>query len=64
LEASCLNKYSDAHELVAFVDKLIPVFDANTSITSADRESIAYIKSLGDKVLGGILNKADIKNVQ
>jgi Mrp family chromosome partitioning ATPase len=63
LEASCLNKYSDARELVEFVDKVVPVFDATTAITEKDAEGIAYLKSLGDKLLGCVLNKVELKNL-
>ena len=61
LEAACLNQYSDALELVDFVEKVIPVFDATTSISQTDENGIAFLKSLGDKVLGGVLNKAELK---
>jgi polysaccharide biosynthesis transport protein len=63
LEASCLNKYSDARELVDFVDKVIPIFDATTAISSKDTEGITYLKSLGNKVLGSVLNKVELKNL-
>lgn len=63
LEAACLNKYSDALELVDFVEKVIPIFDATTSITKIDENGIEFLKSLGDKVLGGVLNKAELKTL-
>lgn len=63
LEAPSLNKYSDARELVEFVDKVISVFSAKTEIKVADRASLGYLNSLGDKFMGGILNKVDVKNL-
>ena len=63
LEAAALNKYSDARELVDFVEKVIPVFDATTALTSADDNGLQFLNSLGDQVLGGVLNKADMKNL-
>jgi polysaccharide biosynthesis transport protein len=63
LEAAAMNKYSDALELVDFVDKVIPIFDSSTALTAKDENSISYLKSLKDKVLGGVLNKADLKNL-
>jgi Mrp family chromosome partitioning ATPase len=63
LEAASINKYSDSLELEDFVDKIIPVFDATTSMTNKDEAGITYLKSLKNKVLGGILNKADLKNL-
>ena len=63
LEAAAMNKYSDALELEDFVDKVITVFDATSALTSKDEASIEHLKSLKGKVLGGILNKADLKNL-
>ena len=63
LEAAALNKYSDARELVDFVEKVIPVFDAKTSLTKHDENSVSFLHSLGDKVLGSVLNKANLKNL-
>ena len=63
LEAAAMNKYSDALELEDFVDKIIPVYDATTDLTSKDEAGLNFLKSLNGKVLGGILNKADLKNL-
>jgi polysaccharide biosynthesis transport protein len=61
LEAACLNKYSDARELVDTVEKVIPVFDATTSVSQIDEDNIAFLKTLGNRVLGCVLNKANVK---
>ncbi len=63
LEAAALNKYSDARELVDFVDKVIPVFNANTALTKTDENGLTFLHSLGKKVLGSVLNKAHLKNL-
>jgi polysaccharide biosynthesis transport protein len=63
LEAAALNKYTDARELVDFVEKVIPIFDATTALTKVDENGIEFLHSLGDKVLGGVLNKANLRNV-
>jgi polysaccharide biosynthesis transport protein len=63
LEAAAMSKYSDALELVDFVEKVIPVFDASTSLSSKDDNSLEFLKTLKDKVLGGVLNKADLRNL-
>lgn len=63
LEAAAMSKYSDALELVDFVEKVIPVFDASTSLSGKDDNGLAFLKTLKDKVLGGVLNKADLKNL-
>jgi polysaccharide biosynthesis transport protein len=61
LEAACLNKYSDARELVDTVEKVIPIFDAKTSVSQVDEDNISFLRTLGNRVLGCVLNKADLK---
>jgi polysaccharide biosynthesis transport protein len=61
LESACLNSYSDARELVDYADKVIPVFDATTTLSTADQEGIKFFKNLGNSLLGCVLNKADLK---
>ncbi|HEY9706011.1 MAG TPA: hypothetical protein V6C58_26485, partial [Allocoleopsis sp.] len=63
LEASCLTKYSDARELVDYVDKVIAIFDSNTVIASTDENSLGFLKGLNEKLLGCILNKVELKNL-
>jgi polysaccharide biosynthesis transport protein len=63
LEAACLSKYSDARELVDYVDKIIPIFDASTSLNQGEEEALAFYKSQGDKIMGSILNKVETKNI-
>ncbi len=63
LESASLNKYSDAHELSGYVDKVITVFSAESEIKEPDRNSIEYLKGLGDKFMGGVLNRVNIKNL-
>jgi Mrp family chromosome partitioning ATPase len=63
LEASCLTKYSDARELVDYVDKVIAVFDSNTVVSATDENSLAFLKGLNEKLLGCILNKVELKNL-
>ena len=63
LEAASLNKYSDGKELAEFVDKVIAVFAAESEIRQVDRNSINYLKSMGGKFLGGVLNRVDLKNL-
>jgi polysaccharide biosynthesis transport protein len=61
LEAASLNKYSDARELVDFVESVVVIFDATTTVKQIDENSIAFLKNLDKKLLGCVLNKADIK---
>lgn len=64
LEGAALNEFSDTRELTQYVDGVLAIFSAQSSLTGLDRESIKYLKSLNGKFLGAILNnlnKDDIK---
>lgn len=63
LEAASMNKYSDARELVPFVEKVVAVISSESSTGHADKDSLEFLRSLEDKMLGGILNKVDLKNL-
>ncbi|RMG82086.1 MAG: hypothetical protein D6714_11875, partial [Bacteroidetes bacterium] len=43
LEAASMNQYSDAMELLPFVDKLIGVFSAERPLGEADKETLEYL---------------------
>jgi polysaccharide biosynthesis transport protein len=58
-----LGKYSDARELVDYVDKIIPIFDASTSLSASETEALDFYKTQGDKMMGSILNKVETKNI-
>lgn len=64
LEGASLNDYSDSKELTKYVEKVIPIFSAETSIGQLDRESISYLRTIGTKLAGAILNKVDLKNLK
>jgi succinoglycan biosynthesis transport protein ExoP len=64
LEGASLNDFSDTKELEAYVESVIPVFSANSTIKQIDNESIEYLKSLGPKLFGAILNRVDTKNLK
>ncbi len=59
LEAAALNGYSDAQELEPFADRVIAVFNANSSLGNADNESVEYLRKLGGKFLGSVLTEVD-----
>ncbi len=63
MEGAALNKYSDTKELVDYVEGVLPVFSADSTINASDRESIEYFKSLDGKIVGAILNEVEIKNL-
>ncbi len=64
LESAALNLYSDTKELTDFVEKVICVISADTTIKSADENSLAFLKSLKNQFLGCILNKVHLKNLK
>lgn len=63
LESAALNEYSDAQELIPYVDKVIAVFNARSVIKAADKDSIQYLQSIGDKFAGAVLTEVDARNM-
>jgi polysaccharide biosynthesis transport protein len=63
LEAAAMNQFSDARELLPYTEKLIAVFSTQTSIDRACKETIDFLRSMNGKMLGGILNNVDLKNL-
>jgi len=64
MEGAALNDFSDSKELARYVDIVIPVFSSESTIGQLDSESITYLKGLGKKMGGAILNNVDIKNLK
>jgi uncharacterized protein involved in exopolysaccharide biosynthesis/Mrp family chromosome partitioning ATPase len=64
LEGAALNDYSDTKELVKYSDKVVAVFSADSSVKQLDRETIYYLKSLGKKFGGAILNRVNTKDLK
>ncbi len=63
LEGAALNEYSDSKELISSVEKVISVFSTNSTIREQDKTSIAYLRGLGDKFMGAVLNKVELSNL-
>lgn len=57
MEAAALNQYADAQELESFADKVIAVFNANSSLQPADQDSLAFLHGLGGKFAGAVLTE-------
>jgi Mrp family chromosome partitioning ATPase len=64
MEGASLNEYSDTKELVEFADVVLPVFSAQSSIKQLDQESISYLKGLDGKLMGAVLNKVNIPDME
>lgn len=63
LEAASMNKFSDARELMPFVDKVITVMSAESPIGNEDKDTLDLLRGMDGKLLGGILNMVDLKNI-
>ena len=57
LEGAALNNFTDAKELMPFVDKTLAVFSAKTHIGQTDRPALNYLHSLNGKLVSAILNR-------
>lgn len=62
LEGPALNQYADSWEIAEYADKVLPVFAASDDIRQADRSSIAFLRGLGNKLMGSVLNKVELSN--
>jgi succinoglycan biosynthesis transport protein ExoP len=64
LEGASLNDHSDTKELSEFADRIVPVFSSHSVIKQIDQESITYLKSLGNKLFGAVLNNINIRDLK
>ncbi|MDX2283983.1 MAG: AAA family ATPase [Bacteroidia bacterium] len=62
-EGAALNAYPDTKELTRFAARVLPVFSATHSITAGDLTGVAYLKSLGSKLMPAVLNKVESQNL-
>jgi|GEM_PF-266866 len=68
IETSALNTLNQAREWISVSDRVLSVFEANTSISHDMDGQIEYLKTQEDKFIGFVLNKvtdnekADFKN--
>jgi polysaccharide biosynthesis transport protein len=63
MEAAAMNRFADARELMGFAEKVVAVFSSRSAITNADKETLEFLQNLNGKLLGGILNNVDLKNL-
>jgi uncharacterized protein involved in exopolysaccharide biosynthesis/Mrp family chromosome partitioning ATPase len=63
MEAAAMNKFSDARELMPFVDKVIAVMSAESPIGNEDKDTLDFLRGMNGKMLGGVLNMVDLKNI-
>ena len=63
LEGAALNDYSDSKELLAFADRVIAIFNADTTLQPVDKNSIEFLQSLNGQFMGSVLNKIDLRRL-
>jgi hypothetical protein len=54
--------YSDSRELSDFIDGVITVFSATSILKEVDFDSLKFLKELGNKNSGAILNNLELDN--
>jgi polysaccharide biosynthesis transport protein len=64
MEGSALNSFSDSKELTDFVDKVVLTINADYVLTKADKLSLKFLMSQGDKFMGAILNKVELSDIK
>jgi polysaccharide biosynthesis transport protein len=63
MEGAALNEQADTKELSKYAEVIIPVFSARSAIKPADIESIKFLKTQHEKVIGAVLNNVEKENV-
>jgi len=63
IESASMNNYSDARELSEYVDGIVLVFSAESTLKQMDRESIEFVQNQGAKNYGAILNNVEEDNM-
>jgi len=63
LEGASLNTFADSKELTEYVDKVLPVFSARSSVKQPDKLSIEYLASMNGKLMNPVLNKVEMDNL-
>jgi polysaccharide biosynthesis transport protein len=63
LEGAAVNIYADSRELARYVDGIIAIFSAKSSLNQTDRNSVQFLQRYPDKMMGLILNNVEAENV-
>ena len=63
IEGAALNTHADSKELSKYVEGIISVFSARSSLRPTDMESIEYLKSTGNKFTGAVFNQVEPENM-
>jgi Mrp family chromosome partitioning ATPase len=63
LEGPALNQHADSQELIKYVNGVVTVFSADESVSDNDNVMIQYLEELNEKMIGAVLNKVNLKDV-
>jgi polysaccharide biosynthesis transport protein len=63
IEGAALNDFADSCELSTYAEEVFTVFSAAAPVSHIDDKSIQFIKSLGEKNKGAILNNVLLENI-
>lgn len=63
IEGAALNHFADSFELATYSEEVFTVFSASAPVSHIDDKSIQFIKSLGAKNSGAILNNVLQENI-
>lgn len=63
IEAASLDQHPDTRELEGYAEGVVAVFAASTVYRQPEKETVAYLGSLGSKFSGAILNRIEKFNM-
>jgi polysaccharide biosynthesis transport protein len=63
MEGAALNEQADTKELAKYAEVIVPVFSARSAVKQADMESIKFLRTQQEKLIGAVLNNVEKENV-
>ncbi|MFT3936425.1 MAG: Wzz/FepE/Etk N-terminal domain-containing protein [Chitinophagaceae bacterium] len=63
LEGASLNNHADTKELMKYVEAVVSVFSSKSVIRQTDKDSILFLKSQKEKLIGAVLNEVEEDNI-
>jgi len=63
MEGAAMNEFPDTKELIGYSDKILAVFSADSAIKQLDKDSISYLNQYNGKLIGAVLNRVEVKNL-
>jgi Mrp family chromosome partitioning ATPase len=64
IEGAGLNMHSDSRELSKYVEGIVVMFSADNILNQLDKESLQFLKTINDKVMGSVLNSIEKDNIE